>query len=206
MVKFFLYIGVAFLLSCKGKKTETTDTAPKPAGNHIPFALMLAEEVRKLDTIPVSLNLYVSVDSTKPPVQFMERSAFRQLAARFMEPDFSDSLMKMDYSESSYGDATTNTISFHYETTSPNRPVKKVILNFSNGPEGQSRLKWVNLYRESGDTVQRMFWKKGSHCMLSESYTANGQPVEKTTKVFWDGSDMRPEEVTEAPVVEQKDK
>jgi hypothetical protein len=205
MGKLSIVILVAFCWACKGKKSDAAATEPpKPAGNHIPFKFMIEEDLRLIDSSPVSIDRYITVDSGNPAMTFIQPAEIRQLATRFMEPDFTDSLVKADYTESSYADETTNSVTFYYEATQPARPVKKVYLNFTRTPAGDSKLKWINLYRESGDTVQRLYWKKGSYCMMNETYKTNGTPAEKTTKVFWDGSDLKAGNEMSEPEPEMK--
>jgi hypothetical protein len=153
-----------------------------------PVVDYLRSEIRHIDSLPVALKRYTTRQGKKDSA-FISVAEFNALAEEFLTPDLGDSYFKKHYTEASFVDNTTGTITFTYSTADKNLPIQRVDVVTVPGTRS-SKVKSIYLekIRTAGDsaTLQKLYWNsRRDFQIVSMVRIKGGNPEEQLTSVVW---------------------
>jgi hypothetical protein len=195
MKKICLYLLVIVLFSaCKNHSTNPagnqTDSAAKK--NYFPVASFIRDEISYVDSMPLGILKQTIINGQKDS-GYIKNEEFHKLAQEFISPIFSSGDFEKDYSETSFMDQTTESITFTYASKNKQQEVTRVDVL---AKPGESHIKVKSLYMEKvinrNDTLitKKMYWKAKHNFQVVTSIQPSGQkPVIEQVKVVWDDSE-----------------
>jgi hypothetical protein len=175
---------LAYSFACKQK--STTD-AVKPF-DVIPYALMLQEDLRQIDSMPLAIFVFnIDTNGVVIDSSIITKTEFKILAKKFMEPDISKAEIKKFYIENSYGDEAAKSYNFNYTTREKSQPFKSIIVSTSkeNNARFKSLLETKQYELDGISYNEQLFWQSNSYCVITTVATKNNQSTTTTKKVVW---------------------
>ncbi|MBS1603819.1 MAG: hypothetical protein JST42_14225 [Bacteroidetes bacterium] len=154
-----------------------------------PVAEYLETEILHVDSVPLALKKYTTVNN-RTDSEFIQVPEFNTLAKQFLPQELHDGRFEKDYTESSFRDKSTESVTFTYSTTAEELPLKRVDVQ-TIPHNGSQRVKSIYLEKNysSGDSLitQKMYWRAGKSFQIATRTTLRGKPsVDQLLKVVWD--------------------
>jgi len=161
------------------------------AANNVffPVAEYLESEILHIDSFPEALRKFTTRDG-RTDTAYIQVPEFNALALQFLAPAFSDGSFQRKYTESSFMDRSTETITFTYSTTDKDLPLQRVdVVTISDNGVNKVRSVYLENSRVAGDSTifQKLFWQTGHQLQTISLIKVKGQPpVQQQVKVVWD--------------------
>jgi hypothetical protein len=156
-----------------------------------PIADYLETEIMRVDSIPRAMTKYTTRDG-KTDSGYIQLSEFNTLALQFLLPEFKDGSFEKNYTESSFMDKTTQSVTFTYSTTDKDLPLQRIDVQADpSGRDNQVKSIYMEKSRVSGDSVilQKMYWEGGRNFQVVSFIRIKGRaPIQQLLKVVWDTS------------------
>ena len=157
-----------------------------------PVAEYLESEILHVDSIPMALRKYTTVNG-KTDSAFIQLPEFNALSLQFLPEELHNGSFEKNFTENTFADKTTESITFNYSTEEKGLPLRRVDVQTIAGNSRQ-RVKSVYLekHRVSGDSVifERLYWRTGKSFQVSTSVTVKGKaPAERQLKVVWNNGE-----------------
>jgi hypothetical protein len=173
------------LNACKmfGPAPEKEGTPIK--GNFYPISSYFENEWRYLDSMPLAVILYSTLNGVKDST-ILEKAAFNQeVVQRFRESDVSLSELKKHYEETVFLDESINRITMTYLLKGKDLPVKKVDIYVD--PQSEV-VKSIYIERvEKDGTQKKMIWNTRRSCqIISLTEKPGEQPQTSILQYVWD--------------------
>jgi hypothetical protein len=154
-----------------------------------PIADYLETEIMRVDSIPRAMMKYTTRGG-KTDSGYIRLSEFNTLALQFLLPEFKDGSFEKNYTESSFMDKTTQSVTFTYSTADKDLPLQRVDVRANpTGTDNQVRSVYLEKSRVSGDSVilQKMYWQGGRNFQVVSLIRIKGRPpIQQLLKVVWD--------------------
>jgi hypothetical protein len=197
-MKIHYYPGFAMLLICwacsdsKPDKKATAAPARVEKKNYFPVLDYLKSEVAFVDSFPLGIVKYRS-DRGKKDSAFIKTAEFDSLAREFLAPDLDSAGFEENYSESSFLDQTSQSLTFTYSAINPRNRVKRVDVLATPDP-AMDKVKSIYIEKSysSGDTsfTKKMYWKAKKNFQIISIWQTPNQPAQSSQmKVVWDNHD-----------------
>ena len=194
LIALSLILGLTFV-SCKNPRQRTAQTSkdsipPNDTANtFFPVAEYLETEILHVDSVPLALKKFTTVNN-KTDSAFILVPEFNTLAKQFLPQELHDGRFEKDYTESSFMDKLTQSVTFTYSTAVQELPLKRVDVQ-TIPYNGSQKVKSIYLEKNysSGDSLitQKMYWRAGKSFQIATRMTPKGKPsVEQLLKVVWD--------------------
>ena len=172
------------------KDSQKQQEKKEEAKVYIPISDFIKSEIRAVDSTPTGILRRISLNGKLADSAFIKPEEFDRLAQAFLPPELDGDRFEKSFSESSFMDQTTETLTFTYESIDSSSTVRRVDILLSPGME-LDRLKSIYIERAyaAGDATveQKMTWKSGKSFQV---VTLKGMPGGKTEehklKVIWD--------------------
>jgi hypothetical protein len=199
-MKNFVFLAIAwgwlFCSACANHRPSPTlhqqDSLSNPdsvRNSYFPIADYLEAEIMRVDSIPRAMMKYATRDG-KTDSGYIQLSEFNTLALQFLLPEFKDGSFEKNYTESSFMDKTTQSVTFTYSAVDKDLPLQRVDVQANpTGGNQQVRSIYFEKSRVSGDSVilQKMFWQGGKNFQVVSFIRIKGKPpVRQLLKVVWD--------------------
>jgi hypothetical protein len=195
-MKFFGMLACAILAfgpACRNTTPPASTAPPAQPKNYFPVADFLRTEIQYVDSTPLAIRKYDSLGA-KNDSSFIQAPEFNRLSQVFLPPELDSSYFETHFTESSFIDQTTHTVTFNYLSHDDSGALKRVDVVADQPPSGASRVKSVYLeeQRLSGDSTVtiKMIWKaRKSFWYLQIVQHGNQAPGVKQLNVVWDDSE-----------------
>ena len=156
-----------------------------------PVADFLEAEIRSVDSVPLAKKKFTSRNGHTDSV-FLEIPDFNRLALQFIPQELADGRFEKNFTETSFQDETTRSITFTYSPTDPNMELQRVdVLTVPGARSMQVKSVYLEKLRKSGDSVilQKMFWRAQRNFTIATLIHVKGiQAGEEQVRVVWDDS------------------
>ena len=120
---------------------------------------------------------------------YIQLTEFNALALQFLLPEFKDGSFEKKFTENSFGDRATQSVTFTYSTTDQSLPLQRVDVVAASGTQNnQVKSIYLERTRVSGDSVilQKMYWQAGKNFQIISLIRVKGQPpVQQQVRVVW---------------------
>ncbi len=191
----FCLTGILFV-ACVNHNQPATTTKDSLAdadsttskNNFFPVADFLETEILAVDSTPLALCKYV-IRKNKKDSAFISVPAFNTLAMQFLPAELRDSSLEKNFTESSFADRTTRSISFTYSPLDKNSALQRVDVMTMAGPRAQEvRSIYLEISRVAGDSaiLQKLLWRaKHSFQIITLTRIKGGPPIEEQLRVVW---------------------
>ena len=192
-MKYFAFIllsGAMATFSACGHSNPPEDTTTKDSvtNSYFPVADYLESEILYVDSTPTALWKYVT-HKGKTDSGFIGVPEFNSLALQFLPPAIRDSGWERHFTETSFSDKTTRSITFTYAPRDTGQGVQRVDVRTTPGLRAQEvRTVYVEQTRRSGDSliVQKMLWTSKISFQIVTMISVKGQTRdEQQVKVVW---------------------
>lgn len=187
---FFLLAGAAASFAACGHSNPSDAAAPKDSVSnpYFPVADYLESEILYVDSTPTALWKYVT-HKGRTDSSFIGVPEFNSLAIQFLPPEIRDSGWERHFSETSFSDKATKSITFTYATRDKGHGVQRVDVLTTPGVRAQEvRTVYVEQSRESGDSliIRKMLWRSKIGFQIVTLTRVKGQDAdEQQIKVVW---------------------
>jgi hypothetical protein len=167
--------------------------ADSGAGKNAFFPVIdyLEAEIRAVDSAPVAKKKF-TIRNGRTDSVFLELPEFNRLALQFVPEELTDSGFEKNFSETSFEDKATRSVTFTYSPTRPNTEVQRVdVLTVPGLRSMEVRSVYLEKVRRSGDSVilQKMYWRAQRNFSIATLVRVKGvQTSEDQIRVVWDDS------------------
>jgi len=190
----FYFLVIVLFGACKNHSTGTannqTDSSEKK--NYFPVASFIRDEISYVDSMPLGILKQTIINGQKDS-GYIKSEEFHKLAQDFISPIFSSGDFEKDYTETSFMDQTTESVTFTYASKNKLQEVTRIDVL---AKPGDSYIKVKSVYMEKvankNDTLitKKMFWKAKHNFQVVTTTQPSGQkPVIEQLKVVWDDSE-----------------
>jgi hypothetical protein len=171
-------------ISIKGILTDK-DSAKN---SFFPVADYLETEIMRVDSFPIATMKY-NIRNGRTDSGYIQLTEFNELALQFLLPEFKDGSFEKNYTENSFTDGATQSVTFTYSTTDQTLPLQRVDVVTASGTQGNLvNSIYMEKTRVAGDSVilQKMFWQAGRNFQIISLIRVKGQPpVQQQVRVVW---------------------
>jgi hypothetical protein len=160
--------------------------------NFFPVADYLRSEIRYVDSTPLAIEVY-HIQGSKTDSAFIQASAFNLLAKEFLPAELDSPSFEKNFSEVSFFDQTTNSLTFSYTAKSNTGGLRRVDV-IATQRSGFDKVKSIYMEERINNkdslVTKKMYWKpKKSFLVLTISQTGDLPKVNRQLKVVWDAGD-----------------
>jgi hypothetical protein len=166
--------------SCKSQKKEPKD--------YIDVSSYLKGQLKYIDTVPFAFLKVIQQDSIYTDSQFISKEQVKALVQPFLVKELEKKNFEDNFNETSFADASIETVTITYEAENEKLPVSRVDIYVNPEKEMISQLYLVR-HESKGDSVvtQQLLWKHNKSFVLITSTTKKDQPEKIVTeKIIWD--------------------
>jgi hypothetical protein len=171
-------------VSIKGSLTDQ-DSA---SNSFFPVADYLETEIMRVDSFPIATMKY-TIRNGRTDSGYIQLTEFNALARQFLLPEFKDGSFEKKYTENSFADRGTESVTFTYSTTDQSLPLQRVDVVTASGTQGNLvKSIYLEKSRVAGDSVilQKMFWQAGRNFQIISLIRVKGQPpMQQQVRVVW---------------------
>ncbi|GGB07812.1 hypothetical protein GCM10011511_34190 [Puia dinghuensis] len=151
----------------------------------------LEAEILHVDSSLLALHQYTTRNGHTDSA-FIQVPEFNRLALQFVPRELADSSFQKYFTESSFADRATNSITFTYSTTNKDLGLQRVDVMTVAGPRAQQvKSIYLEKSRIAGDSVilQKLFWQAQRSCEIATLIRVKGASVsEEQVRVVWDSA------------------
>jgi hypothetical protein len=179
-----IFFIVTIFYACKQKKTDEAVIET----NILPYTSILLEQLKTLDSTPSATYKY-NINSKGIVVDSMiiDKIELRNLAKAFLDKSIEDSLLKNNYIETSYQDATIEQNNFTYTTKEKALPIKSLTISFkSNAASTFKSLQITKDFMEKSIPIrQQLFWESNKYFLITTIKDSASTVTSNSIKVVW---------------------
>lgn len=178
------------VIACKDNKPKTEDPDKKQDEiRFFPVADYIRSEISYVDSLPLRIVKYQIRDG-RTDSTYIQAAEFDQLAAAFLPPELDSLVFKREFSENSFLDQTTKSLTFTYSHKN-NKPGLQRVDVLATPDPGFDKVK--SIYMEElitkNDTsiIKKMYWKSRKNFqILTIIQPTNQTAINNQLKVVWD--------------------
>lgn len=142
----------------------------------------------RVDSFPIATMKY-NVRNGRTDSGYIPLPEFNALALQFLLPEFEDGSFEKNYTENSFVDRASQSVTFTYSTTDQSLPLQRVDVVTASGTQGNLvKSIYLEKTRVAGDSVilQKMYWQAGRNFQIISLIRVKGQrPVQQQVRVVW---------------------
>ncbi|HVS98615.1 MAG TPA: hypothetical protein VHE54_19115 [Puia sp.] len=194
----FLFAGGILFGACGHSEQSAAPVQQDSADVSNPFFPVtdyLEAEILSVDSTPTALIKYVT-HKGRTDSSFISVPEFNSLALQFLPPPIRDSHWERHFTETSFSDKATRSVTFTYSPRDPGSEVQRVDVLTTPGRTAQEvRTIYIEQNRRAGDSVilRKMLWKSKVGFQIVTLTRVKGQQAdEQQLKVVW-GSEQEDE-------------
>lgn len=154
-----------------------------------PVADYLEAEILNVDSLPMAFWKYVTVGKHTDSV-LIGTAQFNALALQFLPPEIRDGGLNKNFTESSFMDKTTQTVTFTYTPVNKDLPLQRVDVQTAPGVRAQEvKSVYLERNRVAGDSVilQKLLWEaKHSFQIVNLIRVRDKALQEEQVRVVWE--------------------
>lgn len=173
------------LFACNQKKEKQEQ--------YIQVADFLKGALAELKSDSVEMQRTIQIDSLPETIAATDYAAIALDVTPFLTDEISPKNFQKHFKETSFADASTNSITFSYQSIDKKTGLKQVDVHILPATES---IEYIYLTRngKKGDTsfTQKMLWKKGSNYTLYTELNTGQQTLNRIEKVRWQKKQLAP--------------
>ena len=154
-----------------------------------PVGEYLEAEILRIDSFPEALRKFTTRNG-RTDSAYIQLPEFNALALQFLVPAFNDGSFEKQYTESSFMDRSTETVTLTYSPTDKDLPLQRAdVVTIAENGVNKVRSIYLENRKVAGDSVifQKLYWQTRRQLQIVSLITVKGQPpVEQQVKVVWD--------------------
>ncbi|HEY6900817.1 MAG TPA: hypothetical protein VI233_09250, partial [Puia sp.] len=169
----------------------TTDSLAKADSTKnvfFPVADFLESEILQVDSMPLGLKKFTTRNG-KTDSTFILLPEFNALALKFLPADLRNGSFEKNFTESSFVDKTTQSVTFSYTSTVPEQVLRRVdVLTLPGNGAMHVRSIYLETNRKSGDSsiFEKLYWRAGRSFQIATSTALKDKgAMSQQVKVAW---------------------
>lgn len=189
MYKLFVFVCFVLMIS-NGCKSKTAKTHKEPV-DYIDVTAYLKGQLAYLDTVPFAFLKTTLKDSVYGDSVFITKKQLNEIAGRFLTPQLEKKKFEELYNETSFIDASINTITLTYQPEDAGLPVQRVDV-YVNPENGEIKKLYLVRIETKGDSVisQQLLWKHNKSCTLITTKRKGNDPeINISEKINWNDTE-----------------
>jgi len=176
--------------SCKSKSGNNVKDEAGAFANkqYYPIASYIHSQIKHLDSLPLAIIKYTTLKDGEIDTSIVEKNDFAKVAATMTNPDLSAPDVKGEYDETSFIDATINTISLTYSAKTDKVAIRKadVLLKQDNGNVSSIYIE-KKVTATDSTVLKKMLWTAGRNLQVTTIVQYNNAPEKVLQeKYVWD--------------------
>jgi hypothetical protein len=191
----FSMAGALLLAACSNPKkpapsiqSDSLAQADSNRNAYFPVAEYLEAEILQVDSSLLALKKFTSIQGRTDSV-FIPVAEFNQLAMQFVPRELFDSIFEKNYTETSFQDKATRSITFTYAPADSNAELQRVDVLTVAGPRAQQvKSIYLEKTRRNGDSLilQKLLWSADQSFQIATIVQVKGKPAgEQQIRVVW---------------------
>lgn len=176
---------------------SNTDTAPEQEASTIdstasqplyPFAQYLHNELAYLDSMPLAVEKTVRQNGKTVDSLIIDKASFHSAVAFFTSIDPNKNELRSQYTETSFNDLSTESITFSISTNNPTLPLQQadILLHPATQQVKSLALTIEQPYTDSSIST-KVLWKHHMKCQLAQTIQyKDGRSINRITEYVWD--------------------
>jgi hypothetical protein len=186
-IKYLSVLALFYFTSCNNSGSVTESETTNKDEIFYPITSFIRQQVSIVDSLPLAVFKYTTVNGHTDSV-IVSKEDFKKAAERFLYPDISDPSLKESYEETTFLDATINTVTITYNAKDKDAEIRKadVLIN----PEND---KVKNIYiekhteRNDSSVTHKLLWKANRNFQVISIISIPGKPeMVRQEKYVWD--------------------
>jgi hypothetical protein len=163
-----------------------TDTARK---DFLPVQDFIRSEIAWVDSFPVKIVKYTIANGHKDS-SIINQKGFDSLAKEFLSPELEKPAFENNFSESSFMDQTSQSLSFTYASQNKETAIRRVDV-LATPSLDLDKVKSIYIEKtadnQEGKWLKKMYWKSKSNFQIVWILeNPNQSPLTRQLKVVWD--------------------
>jgi hypothetical protein len=185
---------LALAFSCKNAQPSAEAKTQEAKTNYFPVIDFMKGEISYVDSTPLAILRY-DISDRQLDSAYIKPAAFNQLASEFLLPELDSPYFGQHFSESSFFDQSTKSITFTYATKDSTAGLQRIDVLASPRPDGSNKVKSIYMEKTfvQKDTfiLKKLFWKSQKNFLVITITRPGSKPaITQQLKVVWDNSDQ----------------
>lgn len=166
------------LCACTNKKEKQEQ--------YIQVIDFLKGSLKELKSDSLAIERSIQNDSLAETTSTADYSSIETDIQPFLSDEISPGNFEKHFKETSFVDASTNSITFSYQSLDKNTTIKQVDVHILPATESIEYL-YITRNGKAGDTAfaQKLLWKNGSHYTLITEYHTGQRQFNRIEKLRW---------------------
>ncbi|MFY8004262.1 MAG: hypothetical protein ACOVNR_05440, partial [Chitinophagaceae bacterium] len=147
-----------------------------------------------LDSMPYYIYQIKTVNNSQRDSADYAKASLDSILLVLSSLDIEKNDWKSSFTETSFDDLSTQSITLHYETADVAIPVKSIDVLFDEKKMKVKRIFIKTLEQQQGIVINRHYsWKTGKSCLITETYEKTSIKPEQTVTYFinWNDNSLR---------------
>jgi hypothetical protein len=159
----------------------------KEKATFIDVAGYLKGQLAFLDTVPLALLKTSLIDTVYTDSMFIQKEKLRAIVNNFLLPQLDKGTFEKSFEETTFMDASINTITLTYNAIDKTLPVQRIDVYVNPETEQIKRIYLVRQQQLKDTTLsQQLLWNHNSSCtIISNRQTSKGEETNTTEKITW---------------------
>ncbi len=192
LLALLLNIPLLLLMACNNQEataTQQRNTTDSSAAQPLyPFAQYLANELAYIDSMPLAVEQVTHQNGKTIDSGFVDKKLFKSAIAFFTSIDPNISALRSQYTETSFNDLSTESITFSITTNNAALPLQHadVLLNPNTQQVKSVSLK-INQQTPDSSVSTQVLWKHHMKCQLAQTIDyKDGRSINRIPEYVWD--------------------
>ena len=181
------------LFACKNeikeKVTESPAIPDEEKKNYFPVQDYIKGEIAYVDSFPMKMMKFSNRNGHKDS-SLIKLAEFDRLSAEFLDPQLEKSNLEKDFSESSFLDQTSQSLTFTYSRKKSQDGIRRIdVLAAQDPAHDKVKSVYIEKVNTSGDStiLKKMFWQSKKNFQILTVTQIGQQPdIINQSKVVWD--------------------
>jgi len=194
-------LGVSMLGACghhAQPATSSKDSLPgsdssAATNQFFPVDDYLEAQILSVDSMPTQAYWEYVTHDNRTDSSLITTADFNKLALQFLPPEIRDGGLNKNFTENSFMDKTTQTITFTYTPVNRDLPLQRVDVQTAPGVRDQEvKSIYLERNRTAGDSVilQKLLWRAKHSFQIMNLIRIKGKaPQEEQIRVVWAAED-----------------
>jgi len=161
--------------------TTAVDSSKKVESPYFPVYDFLSNEIEYVDSTPVGIMKYTTVGKVKDS-GYIQLEEFHKLTSEFQLPEINDSMLKKNFSETSFVDKSNDNATFYYKSKDTATKIKRIDVVTTKGVL-YDELKSLYIEKSDSSVVKKLIWKPKRNFQI---ITVDPSGKNELIKVVWD--------------------
>lgn len=166
--------------------TSCTNKEAKEKANFMDVAGYLKGQLAYLDTVPLALLKTTLRDTIYTDSVFIQKNQLLSLVTPYLSSQLEKGSFENSFEETSFADATINTITLTYNALDKNLPIQRIDVYVNPETEQIKRIYLVRQEQKKDTSVsQQLIWRHNAGCTLITTSQTKQQELIRNEKISW---------------------